>query len=538
MDSKYFGNYSISFELNSPRLRSYIVGRDGKTKRMLETKNKVTMEISKDDAKVVISGRRNNVKNTEIEIGKLLSERYFMTEMDDHYLGEVLGKNGINVQRIRSETDALINIKSSTNTRFLEIIGTKESVKKAKNEILDLIGEKISQEFDTCKQKLFRKREIELGCHKTAKFVLDQIKPTPQLFYIDFGSTLNIEEENYTNEYASGKGKPLDVVHKMGGVLAPYDGILYRGKVLDYSRENDELLLLIQFVDFGNTSWVSFFECRKLLDKYLYPPHATPCQLMNIDQKSYSAFHTSSLLKVFRKAINASSVIEEVETVQTHRADELVLIKISISGIGDLGDHLVQKNVAAMPNDPFAPLEGNHVGIRGSITLVYITNGIGDLIPIRVESLARQNDQDYIFGRNFKEDMVESLDSAYACAKRILSSRGNDVLNRYTLKFIIDDHYSYGGPSFGVALSILIISECLELEIPPHVIFTGTISKNGNVGKVGSINQKLLASKSHGKLEFYVPRSNYLEATNIKVRGLEVKPMDNIETVLKVLKFD
>ena len=142
MDSKYFGNYSISFELNSPRLRSYIVGRDGKTKRMLETKNKVTMEISKDDAKVVISGRRNNVKNTEIEIGKLLSERYFMTEMDDHYLGEVLGKNGINVQRIRSETDALINIKNSTNTRSLEIIGHKESVKKAKKKIFDLIAEK------------------------------------------------------------------------------------------------------------------------------------------------------------------------------------------------------------------------------------------------------------------------------------------------------------------------------------------------------------------------------------------------------------
>ena len=83
MDSKYFGKYSISFELNSPRLKSYIVGKDGKTKRMLEMKNRVSIQISTDNAKVVISGRINDVKNTEIEISKLLSESYFMTEMDD-----------------------------------------------------------------------------------------------------------------------------------------------------------------------------------------------------------------------------------------------------------------------------------------------------------------------------------------------------------------------------------------------------------------------------------------------------------------------
>ena len=512
------------------------MGRHEITKDLMEKKNEVKILIDRVDPTVVISGRMNNVKKAEIEISQLLSECYFITEISDYYMGHIMGKGGKTIDGIRETTKVLINLNKDEYPRTIEIIGTtKASVTSAKMKIFDCIAEKISKDFNRCNQKRFRPREVKEGSHRAAKYVLDQLKPTPQLFYMDFSGTLNSEEENYENEYADGNGEPLDLVHKMGGVMAPHDGILYRGKVLSFKRVSSELLLLIEFVDFGNTSWVSFFECKVLLGKYIYPPHAMPCQLENIDQKAYATFHASHLLRVFRNVLNNNSVIEEVKTYQTCNDDELVPIRISISGIGDLGDYLVQKNVAAMVNDPFSPLEANQVSRVGSISMVYLQNGIGSVVPVKVQTLSRQNDENYIFGRNFKDDMVDSLDNAYECAKRILSDRGNDFLPRKTLSFTIDDELSHGGPSAGVAFCILILSECLRLNIPPQIIFTGTISKDGKVGEVGGIKQKLLASKSHGIKEFFVPKSNYEEATSVKVRGLKVKSMVDIEGVLRIL---
>ena len=204
MDSKYLSNYSISFELSSPKLRGFLVGRNQVIKESLERKNEVEIQIDREDPKVVISGRMDNVKKAEMEISKLLSECYYITEIDDYYLGYVIGQGGQTIEGIRRETKAIINSNRKEYPRTIEIIGSKASVTTAKNKIFDCIAKKIEQDFNRCNEKLFRTRKVKQGSHRTAKYVLDQLQPTPQLFYIDFTGNLNIEEENYENEYADG----------------------------------------------------------------------------------------------------------------------------------------------------------------------------------------------------------------------------------------------------------------------------------------------------------------------------------------------
>ena len=70
MDYKYLSNYSISFDLSSPKLRGLLVGRNQIIRESLERKNEVEIQIDREDPKVVISGRMDNVKKAEMEISK------------------------------------------------------------------------------------------------------------------------------------------------------------------------------------------------------------------------------------------------------------------------------------------------------------------------------------------------------------------------------------------------------------------------------------------------------------------------------------
>ena len=63
---------------------------------------------------------------------------------------------------------------------------TKASVTSDKMKILDCIAEKITKDFNKCNQKCFRPCKVKEGSHRTAQYILNQFKPSPQLFYMDF----------------------------------------------------------------------------------------------------------------------------------------------------------------------------------------------------------------------------------------------------------------------------------------------------------------------------------------------------------------
>ncbi|MCB0993759.1 MAG: PDZ domain-containing protein [Acidimicrobiales bacterium] len=95
---------------------------------------------------------------------------------------------------------------------------------------------------------------------------------------------------------------------------------------------------------------------------------------------------------------------------------------------------------------------------------------------------------------------------------------------------------SVRGPSAGLAFTLGIIDVLTpgELTGGRHIATTGTIDRDGNVGRVGGVPQKTVAARESGVEVFIVPSSEYDEA--IEYAGdMEVRPVDTLEEALAVL---
>lgn len=61
------------------------------------------------------------------------------------------------------------------------------------------------------------------------------------------------------------------------------------------------------------------------------------------------------------------------------------------------------------------------------------------------------------------------------------------------------------GPSAGAAITILLYSMFLDLTIRKDIVITGTIQKDGRIGKVGGMVEKATAAAEMGATRFLVP---------------------------------
>ena len=55
------------------------------------------------------------------------------------------------------------------------------------------------------------------------------------------------------------------------------------------------------------------------------------------------------------------------------------------------------------------------------------------------------------------------------------------------------------------------------------------------VYRLTSSKSKLLAASKLGKTVFYVPKDNAAEATDLEIRDIDVRPIENMSTVLRDL---
>ena len=73
-----------------------------------------------------------------------------------------------------------------------------------------------------------------------------------------------------------------------------------------------------------------------------------------------------------------------------------------------------------------------------------------------------------------------------------------------------------------------------------YVLATGTISKNGKVGEIGGIKQKVLTANYYQCEYFFVPSANYEDAVNqyntIKNPSYKLVKVDTIEDAINALK--
>lgn len=94
-----------------------------------------------------------------------------------------------------------------------------------------------------------------------------------------------------------------------------------------------------------------------------------------------------------------------------------------------------------------------------------------------------------------------------------------------------------GGPSAGLMFSLEIYNQLIEEDITKgyEIAGTGTISPDGEVGKIGGIDQKVVAAHKAGADIFFAPNEGGMEGSNYEIA---VKTAKDIRTSMKIVPVD
>ncbi|WP_078595457.1 SepM family pheromone-processing serine protease [Evansella clarkii] len=109
------------------------------------------------------------------------------------------------------------------------------------------------------------------------------------------------------------------------------------------------------------------------------------------------------------------------------------------------------------------------------------------------------------------------------------------------------DTDTIGGPSAGLMFSLEIYNQLLEEDITKgyDIAGTGSIDLEGNVGRIGGVNQKVIASDNAGADFFFAPSEQGIEQSNYETAletaesigtEMEIVPIDTFEEALEFLE--
>jgi PDZ domain-containing protein len=96
-----------------------------------------------------------------------------------------------------------------------------------------------------------------------------------------------------------------------------------------------------------------------------------------------------------------------------------------------------------------------------------------------------------------------------------------------------------GGPSGGMMFALGIIDELTPGSMTGgyHIAGTGTISRDGKVGAIGGIRQKMFAASGQGATWFLAPASNCNEVVGHVPSGLRVVRVSTLKQAISALKI-
>ncbi|QED47428.1 SepM family pheromone-processing serine protease [Cytobacillus dafuensis] len=94
-----------------------------------------------------------------------------------------------------------------------------------------------------------------------------------------------------------------------------------------------------------------------------------------------------------------------------------------------------------------------------------------------------------------------------------------------------------GGPSAGFMFSLEIYNQLVKEDLTRgyQIAGTGTIDSNGNIGKIGGIEQKIVAADKAGAEIFFAPNENGANDSNYQAA---VKTAEDIKTNMKIVPVD
>lgn len=183
--------------------------------------------------------------------------------------------------------------------------------------------------------------------------------------------------------------------------------------------------------------------------------------------------------------------------------------------------------------------ENNSINIAGKVNALGVYGNAGIILP--VEACIFEGKGDFKITGMLGEVMRESTSVALSYIKA-----HQKELNIRDVYFNIKDIHLHfmdaamkkDGPSAGVAITTSILSLLLNKKVSNQIAFTGEISLNGEILKVGGIKEKLIGAYNNNINKVFIPASNILDLEEIpdKIKDkLNIVLVKNYEEIFNEL---
>lgn len=205
--------------------------------------------------------------------------------------------------------------------------------------------------------------------------------------------------------------------------------------------------------------------------------------------------------------------------------------KITINNVKVLNEERVVK-LLGQPKYQKTEVFEEEIGVVNSLA---VSDNGG--VALKIEAITYKGEEKVLITGNAGDILKESVDVVISLLKnKYKASFHNETVHLHFL----ENARKKDGASAGLAIAVALASVNEEVRIPTDVAFTGEISLNGSILKIGGLKEKLIAAYNKNIKTVYIPKSNetdLLEVPEVIKDNLDIVLVSNFnEVYTKLIK--
>ena len=284
--------------------------------------------------------------------------------------------------------------------------------------------------------------------------------------------------------------------------------------ILTANNEEDIPYALVDRVELININSYTLFEKKDIARKYLLPKICEEHKLVEKER-----FSDDIILFIINNYTNEAGVRELTRVLTS------LVRKMAINNIKTINK---DKIIKLLGNPKYSNDTQKEDSIGVASALAYTP--VGGIVTT-VQVITYPGSGKIITTGNLGKIMQESIE----VITTVVKSKYKHNLSKMDIHF----HYlsadtKKDGPSAGLASIVALLSVLEKKKIPSDIAFTGEISLNGNILKIGGLKEKLIGAYNNGIKTVYIPASNEMDLVylpDVIKDNMEINLTSNIDEI-------
>lgn len=284
--------------------------------------------------------------------------------------------------------------------------------------------------------------------------------------------------------------------------------------ILTANNEEDIPYALVDRVELININSYTLFEKKDIARKYLLPKICEEHKLIEKER-----FSDDIILFIINNYTNEAGVRELTRVLTS------LVRKMAINNIKTINK---DKIIKLLGNPKYSNDTQKEDSIGVASALAYTP--VGGIVTT-VQVITYPGSGKIITTGNLGKIMQESIE----VITTVVKSKYKHNLSKMDIHF----HYlsadtKKDGPSAGLASIVALLSVLEKKKIPSDIAFTGEISLNGNILKIGGLKEKLIGAYNNGIKTVYIPASNEMDLVylpDVIKENMEINLTSNIDEI-------